>query len=98
MQFKYEELCTPSPKIEKLDHPPETPTNRLPLRKRLESDKEEHSWTDDESTPTNEAYHPTSHRYNHRIHHHSDHRASIVSAPPCTMRSGSISAMSGVST
>ncbi|XP_058792111.1 ras-specific guanine nucleotide-releasing factor 2-like isoform X1 [Phymastichus coffea] len=91
VQVKYEELST-SPKLEKLNHALENQINRFVFRKRLESDKEDYSWTDDESTANMESYHSTLHRYNNRTYrHNSDHRASIASAPPSTVKSGSIS-------
>lgn len=98
VQFTYEDLCPLSPKNSKPEYTKKFPLNRPPRNKRLESDKEEQSWTDDETTPLAESCQPSIHRYsnprNHQIY--SDHRASIASAPPSTTRSGSISTITGV--
>ncbi|XP_008204830.2 ras-specific guanine nucleotide-releasing factor 2 isoform X1 [Nasonia vitripennis] len=97
VQFTYEDVGPLSPKTFKPDHVKKFPLNRPPRNKRLESDKEEKSWTDDETTPLAESCQPTIHRFNNPRNHHtySDHRASIASAPPSTTRSGSISTITG---
>lgn len=98
VQFKYEDFGPLSPKTTKADDSKTFTVNRPARNKRLESDKEEQNWTDNETTPLAESCQPPTHRYNNPRYQHtySDHRASIASAPPSTTRSGSISTITGV--
>ncbi|XP_048505314.1 ras-specific guanine nucleotide-releasing factor 2-like isoform X3 [Athalia rosae] len=97
VQFTYEDPPPPSPKSPRPEWLTKSP--KSPRGRRLCSEKEDSNWTDDEATPPAELYHhhcgQHNNHHNHHNHHYSEHRASIASAPPASMRSGSISTITG---
>ncbi|KAJ8669556.1 hypothetical protein QAD02_000815, partial [Eretmocerus hayati] len=75
--------------------PPRMSPIRTPRTRRLGSDRDEASWTDDETVPLIDPRSSPQRYNNNNDYHQIDHRASIVSAPPATMRSSSISTIIG---
>ncbi|XP_014212900.1 ras-specific guanine nucleotide-releasing factor 2-like isoform X2 [Copidosoma floridanum] len=94
VHFWYKEICPPSPKTPKVDNTRKQSPCRQ-TRGRLESDKDENSWTDEETTPRAEFFQPLQGHDNHHHPHYSDHRPSVASTLPSTSRSGSISTIAG---
>ncbi|XP_046610239.1 ras-specific guanine nucleotide-releasing factor 2-like [Neodiprion virginianus] len=97
VQFTYDDPPPPSPKSSmRSECPSKSP--KSPRGRRFCLEKDDSNWTDEESTPPADLYqHHCQHNnhHNHHSHHYSEHRASIASAPPASMRSGSISTITG---
>ncbi|XP_044017222.1 ras-specific guanine nucleotide-releasing factor 2-like isoform X2 [Aphidius gifuensis] len=85
VQFTYDDPSPLSPS-HKASPSPSPKTFRSPRGKRLDSDKDDTAWIDDETASPIEPY-----CANHHQQHSELHRASIASAPAATLRSGSIS-------
>ncbi|XP_034943189.1 ras-specific guanine nucleotide-releasing factor 2-like [Chelonus insularis] len=91
VQFTYDD--TPlSPKSPKFS--PRSKISRNQRYKRRDSDKDELNWTDEDTAPPNDSNY-VGHNRIHGQYHSDPHRDSITSAPPASVRSGSISTAIG---
>ncbi|XP_043277433.1 ras-specific guanine nucleotide-releasing factor 2-like isoform X2 [Venturia canescens] len=93
VQFTYDNPVPPaSPKSAKSS--PRLRSNvRSPRTRRLDSDREEQAWTDEENLiSSGDIYHC---HHSHQHGHHAEHRASTASAPATSMRIGSITTPTG---
>lgn len=86
VQFTYDD---PSPLSPSHKASPSPKTFRSPRGKRLDSDKDDTAWIDDETASPIEPY--CANHHHHHQQHSELHRASIASAPATSLRSGSIS-------
>ncbi|XP_012281932.1 ras-specific guanine nucleotide-releasing factor 2 [Orussus abietinus] len=93
VQFVYDDPPSVSPKSPKADRSTKSP--RSTRGRRIHSDKDDQGWIEDESNASVEFCHHNCHHVNLQGHHASEHRASVVSAPPTSIRSGSISTITG---